>query len=266
MSLTYALKDKLAIVTGSARGIGFAIAKLFAENGADLVMVDILDEVKEVAAQLQESNKHLNITVSGHLCDVTSQQQINNLFDAEIPQAHPKHQAATVLVNNAGIGKRIHFLDITEEEYVKRFDVHMKGPFLFSQAFAKKLVERFDQQKFSSDTESYASIVNIASMMAVRPIENLTHYASTKAGLDGLTRAISKDLGKYRIRCNAVLPFFIETPMTAYIDGDFKKFLVDKTVLGRFGKPVEVANLCLFLGTDASSYITGASFEIGGGA
>jgi NAD(P)-dependent dehydrogenase (short-subunit alcohol dehydrogenase family) len=120
--------------------------------------------------------------------------------------------------------------------------------------------------KFQSPTESYASIVNLASIAGKFGFTNLTHYGITKAGVDGFAKCIAKEYGSYRIRCNAIMPYFIETPMINGLSDEIHDKLAQATALKRLGKAEEVAQLIQFLASDSSSYITGAGIDINGGS
>ena len=140
-----------------------------------------------------------------------------------------------------------------------------KGTYLITQELIKLLLENYSNVTFKSPTESYASIINLSS--AARYGAPLAvEYSITKAGVDSLAKSIAKEYGSKRIRCNSVLPYFIETPLVhAVIDDEERAFFASQNALGRFGQPDEVAQLIYFLATDASSYITGASIDINGG-
>jgi NAD(P)-dependent dehydrogenase (short-subunit alcohol dehydrogenase family) len=135
-----------------------------------------------------------------------------------------------------------------------------------TQLLIKRLVSNFSSVKFTSETESYASIIMLSSISKYGA-PGASHYAMTKAGVDAFSKSIAKEYGAQRIRCNSVLPFVIETPMTRDLEmsDELKKALLAKTALNRFGKAEEVAQLIYFLASDASSYITGASIDINGG-
>ena len=142
---------------------------------------------------------------------------------------------------------------------------YKKGTFLVTQAFVKRLVAVFDQVKFSSPTESYASIIQFSSA-ASNGFAGASHYALTKAGVEGFAKSIAKEYGAQRIRCNAIKPYFIDTPLLNTLMTPDKRALYESLpALKRFGKPEEIAQLVYFLATDASSYINAASIDINGG-
>jgi 17beta-estradiol 17-dehydrogenase/3alpha(17beta)-hydroxysteroid dehydrogenase (NAD+) len=263
--MSTSLNGKLALITGAASGIGLASAHLLAKNGADLALCDINPKVSEEAAELQ--GMYASQKITGHLCDVASSKSVEDLFTA-VKTAHgEKHFCPTIVVNSAGIALNAQVTDIKEEDFDRILNINLKGVFLVTRAAVGLLVENFPNVTFKSDVETYASIVNLSSQAGKLGMPRLSHYAMTKAGVDGFTKSIGKELGAYRIRCNAVLPSFIDTPM---IDLPGKhpnqaKHYKSKSALGRIGQPEEVAELILFLASDASSYMNCASVDISGG-
>ena len=259
------LNGKLAIITGAASGIGLACARLFAQNGADLAICDLSTKIDQVAEELRENG---SITVSSHTIDVSKKDQVERLFD-EIKEKHTKHACATVLVNSAGISFVTPFLKIGEEEYDKIMDVNVKGTFLVSQMAAKLMVDNFPNVTFTSPLQSYGSIINLASQAATHGAPLLTHYSITKAGVEALAKAMGKELGVYRIRCNAVNPYLTETPLVRDSDlirtPEMNKMLEQLTALKRLAQPEEIAQVILFLASDASSYVTSSAIPIHGG-
>ena len=258
--MSFNLENKLALITGAASGLGLSSAELFALNGADLALADISPKVAEVAKELK--SKYPKQSISAHVYDLTNSSNVERMFE-EIKQHHPKYQHPSVLVNSAGIGREVPLIQMTEDEYDQMININLKGTFLVTQALVKRLVANFGKVKFSSPTESYASIIQFSSA-ASYGLAGASHYSITKAGVDGFAKSIAKEYGPQRIRCNSIKPFFIDTPMVV-MTPEKRALCESMTALGRFGKPEEIAQLIYFLATDASSYITGAAIDINGG-
>jgi 17beta-estradiol 17-dehydrogenase/3alpha(17beta)-hydroxysteroid dehydrogenase (NAD+) len=257
------LAGKLALITGAGSGIGLSSARLFARNGADLVLVDRSKDVVKLADEIKQENGS-KINVTSHLLDVTVKKNVQDLF-GQIKELHSNHQVPNILLNSAGIARIKSFTDVTEEEYDEMININLKGTFLITQEYVKHLLENFPKKIFENETESYASIINLSSQAGKHGAAFASHYAISKAGIIGLSKSLARELGYYRIRCNSVLPFFIETPMVAPMDAKSEKIFKKQIPVRRFGKPEEVAELCLFLGSNISSYVNGASIDIAGG-
>lgn len=173
------LKGKLALITGAASGIGFQIAKLFANEGAHLCLVDIQKDLPKVLSQIS----HQEAQHSTHFCDVSNSNEVNNLFSS-IKQQYPKHKVPSIVVNSAGITRDNTLFKLTEQDWNKVIDVNLKGTFLVTQAAAKELVTNYPKdQKIAS----YASIINIASIVGKQGNWGQTNYSASKAGVEGLT-------------------------------------------------------------------------------
>jgi NAD(P)-dependent dehydrogenase (short-subunit alcohol dehydrogenase family) len=242
------LEGKVAIITGagSARGIGRAMAKLFAEHGARLALMD-LRGAQDVAAELGGQHR-------GYTCDVTDQAQVR----AALAQAQADLGPAEVLVNNAGISQPKRIDEISEADYDAVMDVSMRGTFLCSQAAlaGMRAIGR-------------GSIVNISSVSAKRGggIFGGPHYSAAKAGILGLTRALARDLGREQIRVNAVAPGLVDTDITqGQIVGERLESVLRDIPLGRIAQPIDIARACLFLASDLAGYITGEVMDVNGGS
>lgn len=256
------LANKLALVTGAGSGIGQAIVHKFAKQGASIVLVDVSRSVEEVAQGLKE--KFAELSISGHTCDVSDSKQIDKLFQ-EIGKAHP-NALPNVLVNSAGITRDAFFLKMNEKDFDDVISINLKGTYLMAQAFSRNLVQGFKAAKFEDPVRSsYGSIVNLASVVGKCGNIGQTNYAGSKAGVEGMTKTIAKELGRYKIRCNAILPGFIKTPMTEKVPAKNLAQIQQLIPLGRVGLPEEIADLAAFLASDSSSYVTGASIECTGG-
>jgi NAD(P)-dependent dehydrogenase (short-subunit alcohol dehydrogenase family) len=243
------LLNKLAIVTGAARGIGFAIAKKFAHAGAIVYLCDINENLLNQALGKLETE---GSRVHGVKLDVTNKSDVKK----SIEKIAKTHGRIDILVNNAGILKSTRFHNIEKEEWDKILDVNINGVFLPMKEVIKHMM-----------LQNYGRIVNMSSS-AGRSVSTLggAHYTTSKAAVLGLTRAVAKEMGKYNITVNAICPGLIDTEMarTFSTPEELKRY-EESFPITRLGTPEEVANLALFLASDNSAYISGASLDINGG-
>lgn len=241
------LKDKIAIITGSSRGIGEATAILFAKEGAKVVLngrnIQKLNEVKEKI----EKENGIALEVAG---DVSKKETVDKL----VHQTIEKFLRIDILVNNAGITKGSRFYEITEEDWDKIINVNLKGSFLLAQAVAKYMME-----------QNYGKIINISSIYYTGAKGQL-HYDCSKGGIVSLTKSLSLELARYNINVNCVAPGLIDTDMPKIIPQKVLDEQIKQIPFRRMGTPEEVAKLILFLASDDSSYITGQTIHINGGA
>lgn len=246
------LKDKVVIITGARRGMGKAHALLLAKAGAKVMVSDISEE--DCQAVVEEIEKAGGEALAAK-CDVTQKKEIDKMIQAAVKQ----WGKIDVLVNNAGIAQFFPFLEMTEEVWDRTLDINLKGYFLCAQAAAKEMVKR-----------KKGVIINIASVAMGQQgvgFPNIVHYCASKGGIVAMTEALALELAPYNIRINAVAPGMIETPMIESVKQDPKMIeaMMARVPMHRFGKPEEVANLVLFLASDASSYMTGSTVVIDGG-
>lgn len=249
------LKDKAAIITGGARGMGRAIALRFAAEGCSSVIADVLDKegVQTVDDVKQAGREAIYVR-----CDVTNSAKVKEM----VAKAIMKFKKVDIMVNCAGIGKPPKLInDISEEEYDQVVGVNMKGIFLCLQAIAPHMKEN-----------NYGKIINIASLAGISPAPFAIHYAAAKAGAKHLSDCFALEMAKYNVTCNAILPGMIRTDMTADFappmikDLDaFMGELAKGIPMGREGTVDDIAAAALFLASDESSYITGDSIRVGGG-
>lgn len=247
------VKDRAAIVTGSGRGIGAAIAMRLAEEGAKVTVTDINQTAcEETAAAIRAAGGEA-IAVP---CDITNRQSVEEMVQKTVDT----FGRLDILVNNAGVIRDNLVHKMTDDDWDTVMNVHLKGSFYAAQSAQRHMV-----------SQRYGKIVNLSSTSAWGNRGQL-NYATAKAGLQGFTRTLAIELGKYNINVNAVAPGFIETEMTKAtaermgIDfEELKKGAAERSLLGRTGKPADIANAVLFLVSDESSFITGQVLYVRGG-
>ena len=253
--MNFRLDGKIALVTGASYGIGFAIAKGFAEAGATIVFNDIKQELvdKGIAAYKKE-----RINAHGYVCDVTDETAVNAL----VSKIEDEIGIIDILVNNAGIIKRIPMTEMSAEEFRQVIDVDLNAPFIVSKAVIPAMIKK-----------GHGKIINICSMMSELGRETVSAYAAAKGGLKMLTRNICSEYGEYNIQCNGIGPGYIATPQTAphrqvQPNGErhpFDKFICAKTPAGRWLNPDELAGPAVFLASDASNAVNGHILYVDGG-
>jgi len=241
------LKDKVALVTGSAQGIGREIALLFAREGADVVISDInLEKAVKVSSEIEGlSRKSLALEL-----DVTDslkvEEAVNKILD--------KFGKVDILVNNAGITKDSLLLRMSEADWDAVINVNLKGTFNCTKAVSKVMLK-----------QRSGRIINIASIIGIIGNPGQANYSASKAGIIALTKTTAKELASRNINVNAVAPGFIQTEMTANLAEDLKQKMLDLIPLNKLGSPADVANVCVFLASEESSYITGQTIVVDGG-
>lgn len=241
------LEDQVAVVTGAAQGIGFAIARTFAEQGAAVVVADVSGEAAEEA---KGSIKSLGAEAMAVEADVREPEQVQAMVKA----ASSQFGSLDVLVNNAGITRDATMRKMKLEDWQAVIDVHLKGTFLATQAASLVMRE-----------QKRGSIVNISSISGKVGMVGQTNYSAAKAGIVGLTKAAAKELAHHGVRVNAIQPGLIRTAMTTALREDIWEQKMAEIPLGRAGEPEEVANVALFLASGLSSYMTGTVLEVTGG-
>ncbi|XP_029918736.1 (3R)-3-hydroxyacyl-CoA dehydrogenase [Myripristis murdjan] len=252
MAAASRLISRLALVTGGGSGIGRAVCQRFASEGASVVVADISeDSANETLGSLSHDLKgqaHMAAVV-----DVSSKQSLDKLVTSI--QAH-YFQPPSVCVNAAGITQDDFLLRMEEEQFDRVIQVNLKGSFLVTQAVAQALV---------ACGAPKGSIITVGSIVGKVGNIGQANYASSKAGVEGLTRTAAKELSRFGIRCNCVLPGFILTPMTDKVPEKVITKMTSLVPMGRMGEPAEVADVCAFLASDDSRYVTGISIEVTGG-
>ena len=240
------LLGKVCIVTGAAQGIGLATARRFLEEGATVALCDIRRESVDAAVEaLQDLGN-----VEGHVVDVTERDQIDVMVEA----VRTRHRAIDVLVNNAGITLDARLQKMDEDRFDRVIEVNLKGTFNCARAVVDTMVE-----------QGRGVILNASSVVGIYGNFGQTNYAASKFGVIGFVKTWSRELGPKGIRCNAVAPGFIETPILRTIPDKVLQQMKERVPLRRLGTPEDVANVYAFLASDDASYINGAVIEVAGG-
>jgi len=241
------LADKVAIVTGSAQGIGLATALRFAAEGARVVVADLSPQrVQEAVGALRARGGH----ALGCVVDVTDRATI----DAMVAAATAEWGRIDVLINNAGITKDARLAKMSSAQFDSVIAVNLKGVFECTQAVADTMI-----------AQGSGSIVNASSVVGLYGNFGQTNYAATKAGVIGFTKTWARELGPKGVRVNAVCPGFVRTPILDSIPEAVMRKMVEKVPLGRLGTPEEIASVYAFLASDDASYLNGAVIEASGG-
>jgi len=247
------LENRVAMITGASRGIGFAAARRFAREGARVCMADI-DE--EGIRRAEESLRGEGLEVFGLRVDVTDRAQVESAVEETVR----RYGRLDILVNNAGVIRDNLLFKMTDEDWQTVMDVHLKGAFYCSRAAQKVMVE-----------QNYGRIINISSTSALGN-RGQANYSAAKAGLQGFTKTLAIELGKFGITVNAVAPGFIETEMTrataARIGVDFDQFVEEVTKqipVGRIGQPEDIAAALLFFASEEASFVNGQVLYVAGG-
>lgn len=253
--VSFSLKGKIALVTGASYGIGFAIARGFAQAGAVIVFNDLRRELvdKGLAAYQAEG-----IDAHGYVCDVTDEEQVKSL----VAKIEEEIGGIDILVNNAGIIKRIPMTEMSAAEFRQVIDVDLNAPFIVSKAVIPGMIRK-----------GHGKIINICSMMSELGRETVSAYAAAKGGLKMLTRNIASEYGEYNIQCNGIGPGYIATPQTAPLreiqpDGSrhpFDQFIIAKTPAARWGTPEDLMGPAVFLASEASDFVNGHVLYVDGG-
>lgn len=243
----FELNDKVALVTGAARGLGQAIALKLAEAGADLALCDLKAEWVEETA---EKVKALGRRAECYGVNVADGESVNEGIKA-ITKDFGK---IDVLVNNAGITKDGLMMRMSEDDWDAVLNVNLKGTFLCTKAAMRGMMK-----------QRSGTIVNIASVIGLMGNAGQANYAASKGGVIAFSKTVAKELASRNVRCNAVAPGFIRTAMTDALEEDVQNKMKELIPLSRFGEPEDVANVVLFLASDASAYVTGQVISTCGG-
>jgi 3-oxoacyl-[acyl-carrier protein] reductase len=242
------VKAKVVLITGSAQGIGRAIALRFAKAGAKIALNDI-EAQKENLEKVKKEIEELGSEAKYYFADISKYEEVERMVK-EIEKDFGK---LDVLVNNAGIIKDRTLAKMTFDEWKAVIDVNLTGTFNCTKAALPLIVA------------NQGCIINISSIVGERGNFGQTNYAASKGGIIGFTKSLAKELGRFGVRVNAVSPGFIETKMAETVPENIKLAVKQLTALGRFGKPEEVANVVFFLATEEASFITGEIIHVDGG-
>jgi 3-oxoacyl-[acyl-carrier protein] reductase len=241
------LKDKKAIVTGAGQGIGRSISLKMAQEGADVVIAEMNADTGAQTAKEVEALGRRALFISVNVVDP---KQVQGMRD----QVLKAWKRIDILVNNAGFDRPGSLLKVKEEDWDAVLGVHLKGTLNCIQAVAPHMIEN-----------SYGKILNLSSVWGKRGAVSEISYSSAKAGIIGLTKSVARELGRYQINVNAILPGLILTPTIAKMAEKYQNMIIENTPLKRMGKPEEVANVAAFLASDEASFMTGALVEVSGG-
>jgi 3-oxoacyl-[acyl-carrier protein] reductase len=242
------LEGKVAIITGASRGIGKGIAEVFAKHGANVAFT--YSSSVESALALESELNALGIKAKGYQSNAADFNEAQTMVDAVIAE----FGTVDVLINNAGITKDNLLMRMSEEDFDKVIDVNLKSVFNMTKAIQRTFLKK-----------RAGSIINMSSVVGVKGNAGQTNYAASKAGVIGFTKSVALELGSRNIRCNAIAPGFIETEMTAKLNADVVQGWRDGIPMKRGGTTDDVANACLFLASDMSSYISGQVLNVCGG-
>ncbi|XP_066588382.1 (3R)-3-hydroxyacyl-CoA dehydrogenase [Prorops nasuta] len=240
---------RLAFVTGAGSGIGREICKVLATGGVKVIATDRNVSSAEETLSSLRGNGHLALEM-----EVTNSLNIDKTL--KIIRDHFV-QPPTIVVNSAGVTRDNFVLSLTEDQFDEVINVNLKGTFLVMQKTAQEMI--------TAGVSSGASIINISSIIGKTGNIGQSNYSAAKAGVVAITKTASMEFGQFGIRVNAILPGFIETPMTETVPDKVKEMFVKRVPLRRMGKPKEIADVVYFLASDSSSYINGTSIEVTGG-
>ncbi len=245
------LENRVAVVTGAARGIGEAIALKLAEHGAHIAFTYVSDSSAEKAAALEEKCRVLGVQAKGYKSNASD----FAAAEAFITDVTKQFGTIDICVNNAGVSRDNLLLRMTPEQWDEVIDVNLKSVYNITKQVIRPMMKA-----------RKGSIINMSSIIGMRGNAGQSSYAASKAGIIGFTKSIAHELGSRNVRCNAIAPGFVETDMTHYLqDGEGAKKFLEKIPLGRFGSAGEIADTTLFLASDMSSYITGQVISACGG-
>lgn len=242
------MENKTAVVTGGSRGIGAAVAYKLAQNGANIAIPYVGPE--EEALATKEKIEQLGVKCEVYVCDVSKSEQVN----ATIEKIIEEFGGVDILVNNAGITKDKLVLRMDESDFDAVIAVNLKGTYNMIKATYSHFMKKRSGR-----------IVNVASVVGLNGNAGQANYASSKAGIIGLTKSVAKELAPRGITCNAVAPGFIATDMTSVLSDKIKKQIADSIPMREMGKPEDVAKAIAFLASDEASYITGEVIRVDGG-
>lgn len=241
-------QNKVAVVTGSASGIGKAILTRLVQEGATGIIWDVQSELAKATTQ--------DLQAKGHQVEFVEGVDVRNLplVEAGVEQVLKKYGRIDILVNNAGIIRDASLKKMTAENWQAVIDVNLTGVFNCTKAASQAMIE-----------QRYGKIISLSSIVGFTGNFGQSNYVAAKSAIIGLTKTWARELGRYQINVNAIAPGAIDTPMFASVPPEYQKKFIDKIPLGRIGKTEDIANLCAFLASEESSFITGQTIIIDGG-
>jgi 3-oxoacyl-[acyl-carrier protein] reductase len=240
------LKNRVAIVTGAGGGLGYATVKKFLELGAKVSFCDITQEIIDKAVGKLSGFGQ----VDGYVCDVSNKLQVTTMVKA----VGDKFGSIDILINNAGIVRDAQFYKMTDEQFERVINVNLMGVYYCTKAVVPYMIEK-----------KYGKIVNISSISAINGNFGQCNYAASKNGLIGFTRVLGKELGKFNINVNAILPGSVESDMTAAMPPHLQEMRIKSTALKRLGVPEDIANANAFLCSDWARHITAQTLTVDAG-
>ena len=245
----FSLDGKKAVVTGAARGNGKSIAEALLRAGAEVILVDKLEKELEKTTKLFKKKK---LKATSFPCDISKNECVNELEEFVIK----KYQRLDILINNAGVTYTKNLMAYTDELWENTYKINLKAPFVLSKTFAKYMIKN-----------NQGVIINITSINAELAFPDNPAYVSFKGALKQLTKSLAVDLGRYGIRVNNIGPGYFRTEMTkkSWNNQKIRKQKQNKTVLGRWGLPKDLAGAVIFLCSDSASYVTGQDLYVDGG-
>lgn len=243
------LENKTVIITGASRGIGKGIAEVMASHGANVAFT-YASSVEKAEAFEKELNEKYGVKVKGFQSDASVFSEAEKLIESVLAE----FGEFDVLINNAGITRDTLLMRMSEQQWDEVIDVNLKSVFNLTKASIRNFLKL-----------KRGSIINMSSVVGVNGNAGQANYAASKAGIIGFSKSVAKELGSRNIRCNVIAPGFIATEMTDQLDENTVKGWVENIPLKRAGTPEDVANLCLFLTSDMSTYITGQVINVCGG-
>ena len=245
------LEGKVAIVTGAARGIGEGVALKFAEHGASIAFTYVSESSAEKANALQEKLTTFGVKAKAYRSNAGDFSQCESFVNEVVKE----FGAVDICVNNAGISKDNLLLRMTPDQWEDVIGINLNSVFYMTKQVIRPMMKA-----------KAGSIINMSSVIGLMGNAGQASYAASKAGVIGFTKSVAKELGSRNVRCNAVAPGFVETDMTSYLkEGEQADKYKAGIPLGKFGTAADIANVCLFLASDMSSYVTGQVIGVDGG-
>jgi 3-oxoacyl-[acyl-carrier protein] reductase len=242
------LSNKTALITGATRGIGKGIALIFAKQGANVAFT--YNASVAAAQELETELQNFGVKAKGYQSNAANFQSSQDLVNAVLEE----FETIDILVNNAGITKDNLLMRISEEDFDSVIEINLKSVFNLTKAVIKPMMK-----------QRSGSIINMSSIVGITGNAGQSNYAASKAGIIGFSKSVALELGSRNIRCNVIAPGFIETEMTAALPEETVKNWRAGIPLKRGGTPEDVANACVFLGSEMSAYVTGQVLSVDGG-